>query len=289
MNIIIEFNKETKNVRELSQAIKIFLKKYISNYSFTLVGPKELLFTISEEKRINIIDLQNKEEIINKALELSKEKDSALLCFGSPKEIISIANNALEFKNKNKLLVTGTSFLTKEVKKPVMLVNIDNINDEGIISYQEMSNLFNDYLKKKDTSKTKTFKFLKTGTEFDKGINDCFNKDNDYKGLIEIKDLLKPECDYILGKSLQMSTFLDTFNLVFHAVNDIENDKMNDTTLIKIGKSLTKSINIQIENTFDKKTRSFGTILLGYSYPIIFAKDNDNVNSLLNIFNTVIY
>lgn len=289
MNIIIEFNKETKNVRELSQAIKIFLKKYISNYSFNLVGPKELLFTISEEKRINIIDLQNKEEIINKALELSKEKDSALLCFDSPKEIITFANANLEFKNKNKLLVTGTNFLTKEVKKPVMLVNIDNINDEGIVSYQEMSNLFNDYLKKKDTSKTKTFKFLKTETEFDKGINDCFNKDNDYKGLIEIKDLLKPECDYILGKSLQMSTFLNTFNLVFHAVNDIENDKMNDTTLIKIGKSLTKSINTQIDNTFDKKTRSFGTILLGYSCPIIFAKDNDNVNSLLNIFNTVIY
>jgi hypothetical protein len=286
MNIIIEFTNKNQNIREISQAIKIFLKKDKNNTTFTLIGPNDQLFTINDEKAIAIINERDEKEAINKALKISKEKNNVLICFSSINDVIKIAPNVLDFKTKEKTLVTGTTFKTFNYKSPVTLVNIDTINKESFDDMNNSINLFNDYLKTKDKRKEKTYKLLDSKDIFTDELNKTLSEDPYYEGLLNPSELLNPNCDFIIAKSAFISGLLDGFKLSFIATEKIRDDRFNDTLFIKIGKKLYSPIDSQIENTLDKKTRSFGTILLGYNFPIIFGKIDDNLNAILNIFET---
>ncbi len=286
MNIIIEFTKKNQNIKEISQAIKIFLKKDKNNTTFTLIGPTDQLFTINDEKGITIIDEKDENEAINKALSLSKEKNNVLTCFSSINDVIKIASDILDFKTKEKTLVTGVTLKTFNYKKPVTLVNVDDINNETFDDIRNAIDLFNDYLNIKDKHKQKTYKLLDSKDKFTNEINNQLSDDFDYKGLLSPSELLNPDCDFIVSKSSFASGLLEGFKLSFEATEKIKNDKFNDTFLVKIGKKLYSPIEDQTANTLDKKTRSLGTILLGYNFPIIFGKVDDKLNSILGIFET---
>jgi fatty acid/phospholipid biosynthesis enzyme len=186
------------------------------------------------------------------------------------------------------VLVTGTRFKTKDFKNPLMLINADKINNESKESYLESVKLFNDYLSKSNKSKDKTYKLLVNDENDETSLIEIFKDDKAFKGLIKIDEITQPNCDFIIGNSTVISAFLSTFKMTFEAIDSIKTDKLNDTFLIKIGKSLTSSVDNQIDRTFDKKTRSYGTILLGFSKPIYFAKNDDTVSSFLDIFEKTI-
>lgn len=286
MNIIIEFTNRNKNIKEISQGIKIYLKKCKDIHSFTLIGPSNLLYTVNDEKNITIIDEKDEEEAINKALSLSKEKNNVLICFSQINNVIKIASNVLEFKTKEKTLTTGIFFKTLNIQNPLMLVNVDKINSE---SFEDMNNsisFFNDYLNIKNKNKLKTYKLLDSKTILTNDLNMKLSKDSSYQGCISVSELLNPGCDFVVCESTYVAGFLEGFKLAFNAINDVKNSDFNNTFLTNIGKKLTANINEQVENTFDKKTRSNGTILLGFNYPIIFGRIDDNLNSILKIFET---
>ena len=286
MNIVIEFTKKNQNIKEISQAIKIFLKKDKNNTTFTLIGPVDQLFTITEEKGVTIIEEKDENEAINKAISLSKEKNNVLVCFSSINDVIKIASDVLDFKTKEKTLVTGVTLKTFNYKKPVTLVNVDEINNESFDDIKNAIDLFNDYLNIKDKHKQKTYKLLDSKDKFTNEINAQLSDDLDYEGLLSTSELLNPECDFIISKSSFVSGLLEGFKLSFEATDKIKDDKFNDTFLVKIGKKLYSPIEDQTANTLDKKTRSLGTILLGYNFPIIFGKVDDRLNSILGIFET---
>lgn len=286
MNIVIEFTKKNQNIKEISQAIKIFLKKDKNNTTFTLIGPVDQLFTITDEKGVTIIEEKDENEAINKAISLSKEKNNVLVCFSSINDVIKIASDVLDFKTKEKTLVTGVTLKTFNYKKPVTLVNVDEINNESFDDIKNAIDLFNDYLNIKDKHKQKTYKLLDSKDKFTNEINAQLSDDLDYEGLLSTSELLNPECDFIISKSSFVSGLLEGFKLSFEATDKIKNDKFNDTFLVKIGKKLYSPIEDQTANTLDKKTRSLGTILLGYNFPIIFGKVDDKLNSILGIFET---
>ena len=286
MNIVIEFTKKNQNIKEISQAIKIFLKKDKNNTTFTLIGPVDQLFTITDEKGVTIIEEKDENEAINKAISLSKEKNNVLVCFSSINDVIKIASDVLDFKTKEKTLVTGVTLKTFNYKKPVTLVNVDEINNESFDDIKNAIDLFNDYLNIKDKHKQKTYKLLDSKDKFTNEINAHLSDDLDYEGLLSTSELLNPECDFIISKSSFVSGLLEGFKLSFEAIDKIKDDKFNDTFLVKIGKKLYSPIEDQTANTLDKKTRSLGTILLGYNFPIIFGKVDDKLNSILGIFET---
>lgn len=286
MNIVIEFTKKNQNIKEISQAIKIFLKKDKNNTTFTLIGPVDQLFTITDEKGVTIIEEKDENEAINKAISLSKEKNNVLVCFSSINDVIKIASDVLDFKTKEKTLVTGVTLKTFNYKKPVTLVNVDEINNESFDDIKNAIDLFNDYLNIKDKHKQKTYKLLDSKDKFTNEINAQLSDDLDYEGLLSTSELLNPECDFIISKSSFVSGLLEGFKLSFEATDKIKDDKFNDTFLVKIGKKLYSPIEDQTANTLDKKTRSLGTILLGYNFPIIFGKVDDKLNSILGIFET---
>lgn len=286
MNIVIEFTKKNQNIKEISQAIKIFLKKDKNNTTFTLIGPVDQLFTITDEKGVTIIEEKDENEAINKAISLSKEKNNVLVCFSSINDVIKIASDVLDYKTKEKTLVTGVTLKTFNYKKPVTLVNVDEINNESFDDIKNAIDLFNDYLNIKDKHKQKTYKLLDSKDKFTNEINAHLSDDLDYEGLLSTSELLNPECDFIISKSSFVSGLLEGFKLSFEAIDKIKDDKFNDTFLVKIGKKLYSPIEDQTANTLDKKTRSLGTILLGYNFPIIFGKVDDKLNSILGIFET---
>ncbi len=286
MNIVIEFTKKNQNIKEISQAIKIFLKKDKNNTTFTLIGPADQLFTITDEKGVTIIEEKDENEAINKAISLSKEKNNVLVCFSSINDVIKIASDVLDYKTKEKTLVTGVTLKTFNYKKPVTLVNVDEINNESFDDIKNAIDLFNDYLNIKDKHKQKTYKLLDSKDKFTNEINAHLSDDLDYEGLLSTSELLNPECDFIISKSSFVSGLLEGFKLSFEATDKIKDDKFNDTFLVKIGKKLYSPIEDQTANTLDKKTRSLGTILLGYNFPIIFGKVDDKLNSILGIFET---
>ena len=286
MNIVIEFTKKNQNIKEISQAIKIFLKKDKNNTTFTLIGPVDQLFTITDEKGVTIIEEKDENEAINKAISLSKEKNNVLVCFSSINDVIKIASDVLDFKTKEKTLVTGVTLKTFNYKKPVTLVNVDEINNESFDDIKNAIDLFNDYLNIKDKHKQKTYKLLDSKDKFTNEINAQLSDDLDYEGLLSTSELLNPECDFIISKSSFVSGLLEGFKLSFEATDKIKDDKFNDTFLVKIGKKLYSPIEDQTANTLYKKTRSLGTILLGFNFPIIFGKVDDKLNSILGIFET---
>ncbi len=286
MNIVIEFTNKNQNIKEISQAIKIFLKKDKNNTTFTLIGPSNNLYTINDEKAITIIHEENEVEAINKALVLSKEKNNVLICFSAINDVIKIASDILDFKTKEKTLVTGVTLKTFNYKKPVTLVNANETNNETFEDIKNAINLFNDYLSIKNRNKQKTYKLLDSNDKFTHDFNEKLSDDSDYEGILSPSQLLDPNCDFIVSKSSFISGLLEGFKLSFEATQKIKDDKFNDTFLVKIGKKLYSPIEDQTANTLDKKTRSLGTILLGYNFPIIFGKVDDNVNAILNIFET---
>lgn len=289
MNIIIEFNKESKNLNALSQAIKIFLRNHNKDFTFTLIGPSDLLFTVKDDEKIELINIDSEKEIIDKSLSLLEGNNNALLCLSSINSVIKETKEAnLQYSNKTQVLVTGTRFKTKDFKNPLMLINADKINNESKESYLESVKLFNDYLSKSNKSKDKTYKLLVNDENDETSLIEIFKDDKAFKGLIKIDEITQPNCDFIIGNSTVISAFLSTFKMTFEAIDSIKTDKLNDTFLIKIGKSLTSSVDNQIDRTFDKKTRSYGTILLGFSKPIYFAKNDDTVTSFLDIFEKTI-
>lgn len=284
MNIVIEFTKKNQNIKEISQAIKIFLKKDKNNTTFTLIGPSDQLFTINDEKSITIIEENNENEAINEALTLSKEKNNVLICFSSINDVIKIASNILDYKTKEKTLVTGVTLKTFNYKKPVTLVNVDEINNESLEDIKNAIDLFNDYLNIKDKYKQKTYKLLDSNDEFTNELNEKLSDDLDYEGILSPSELLNPNCNFVISKSSFISGLLEGFKLSFEATEKIKNDKFNDTFLVKIGRKLYSPIEDQTANVLDKKTRSLGTILLGYNFPIIFGKVDDKLNAILGIF-----
>ena len=284
MNIVIEFTKKNQNIKEISQAIKIFLKKDKNNTTFTLIGPSDQLFTINDEKSITIIEENNENEAINEALTLSKEKNNVLICFSSINDVIKIASNILDYKTKEKTLVTGVTLKTFNYKKPVTLVNVDEINNESLEDIKNAIDLFNDYLIIKDKYKQKTYKLLDSNDEFTNELNEKLSDDLDYEGILSPSELLNPNCNFVISKSSFISGLLEGFKLSFEATEKIKNDKFNDTFLVKIGRKLYSPIEDQTANVLDKKTRSLGTILLGYNFPIIFGKADDKLNAILGIF-----
>ena len=165
-------------------------------------------------------------------------------------------------------------------------MNVDEINNESFDDIKNAIDLFNDYLNIKDKHKQKTYKLLDSKDKFTNEINAQLSDDLDYEGLLSTSELLNPECDFIISKSSFVSGLLEGFKLSFEATDKIKDDKFNDTFLVKIGKKLYSPIEDQTANTLDKKTRSLGTILLGYNFPIIFGKVDDKLNSILGIFET---
>ncbi|MFA6667341.1 MAG: hypothetical protein WCS51_03180 [Bacilli bacterium] len=289
MNIIIEFNKESKNLNALSQAIKIFLRNHNKDYTFTLIGPIDLLFTVNDDEKIKLINIGSEKETIDKSLALLEGNNNALLCLSSINFVIGEAKKSnIQYSNKTQVLITGTRFKTKDFKNPLMLINADKTNDESKESYLEGIKLFNDYLSKSNKSKDKTYKLLVNDENNEASLIEIFKDDKAFKGSIKIDEITKPNCDFIIGNSTLINAFLSTFKMTFEAIDTIKTDKLNDTFLIKIGKSLTASVENQIDRTYDKKTRSCGTILLGFSKPIYFAKNDDTVTSFLDIFEKTI-
>lgn len=288
MNIIIEFTEKNQDIKEISQAIKIFLKKNKNSHTFTLIGPRDLLFTVNDEKNINIIDIKDENEAINRALTLSKEKNNVLICSSDINDVIKIATNLLDFNTNEKTLVTGTQFKTYNFKKPLMLININKINNEKSVDFKNSIILFTEYLNNRNRTNSKKYKLLDSNTEFTNDLDKILSNDIDYQGKVKPSQLLNADCDFVVCESSYISGFLEGFKSSFDAIEKIKNDKINDTFLIKIGKKLINSVDLQITNTLDKKTRSNGTILLGFKFPIIFSKNDGDINSLLKTIETAI-
>lgn len=288
MQIIIQFSNRNLNIKELCQAIKIFSKKH-EKYNFLLVGPQDQLHTIKDEKNVKILDIKNEEDSILKTIQFVKKGNSLILSYTDLNNFVEDANNSLNFKKEAKTLVTGTLFKTYDYKKPLMLVNLDKTceKDFSNTNILESISLFKEYLNKNNQDKTyKICGFSKNQTS---KMFELLKTDDSFKGEILPKDLLDANLDFVFLNQDYINGFLEGFENAFNATKKIKERKINDTISIKLANYFTRSIETQIDNALTNKARSRGTILLGYSSPIIFGKVDDDLNSILNSLNTIIF
>lgn len=292
MNTIIELISDIKNPNEVIQAVKIFEKQNQKLTSITLIGPEKLMATIKDEKTVKTFFSDDEDKNLEIAFSHINDKDTNFIFFSDYTKVISEAiKNKVPFINASKTIFAIDKFSLPEMGQFVYFVNTLNTNKETKTTFKEINMLSQNYLTKHSKGKTKTFKFLTTFENDEKieELTSVFKEDKAYLGLITPTDLVNPECDYILSKSEINATFFDGFKFAFTVSDALYKKETSLNFLTKIGNSLTKSARKTIDLRFDKKTRSYGTVLIGFKSPFILTSKDAKLNSVLAALNTSKY
>ena len=83
--------------------------------------------------------------------------------------------------------------------------------------------------------------------------------------------------------------FIDTEKFVVCNCDDLYKKETSLNFLTKLGNSLTKNARKTVNLRFDKKTRSYGTILLGFKTPFVLVNKDADLNQVLAALNTSKY
>lgn len=292
MNTIIEMIDGLENSNEIIQAIKIYLNQNKKYTNVTLIGPEKFMATIKDEKNVKTIFTDKEEDSLKNALKFVNEKDCSFIFFSDYQKVISAAvKNKVEYLNKNKVLYAMNKFTLPEMGQFTYLVNTLNTNEETNDDFKEIVTITTDYLTKHSKGKAKTFKFLSSFTQ-DKRTDEiikAFKGSDSFKGTISTSELINPNCDFILSTYENNAAFLEGFKFAFKVSDDLYKKETSLNFLTKLGNSLTKNARKTVNLRFDKKTRSYGTILLGFKTPFVLVNKDADLNQVLAALNTSKY
>ncbi|SRR5574344_778166 len=292
MNTVIELIDGLTNSSEIIQATKIFLSQNTKFTTITIIGPEKYMGTIKDEKNIKTIFSDKEDEILKIAFSFMKDKDTNFVFFSDYTKVINEANkNKVDYLSDKKVLFALNKFTLPEMGQFTYFVNTLNTNKGTNDDFKEITKVTSEYLTKHSKGKIKTYKFLTSFAE-DAKVNETiksFKDDEAFKGLILPSELTNPACDYILSTYETNSSFLDGFKFAFKVSDELYAKESSLNLLTKLGNSLTKSARKTVNLRFDKKTRSYGTILLGFKVALVLVNKDATLNQVLAALNTSKY
>jgi len=276
------------NASSVNQALKIFLKKNPKFMDLVVIGEEEAMSTIKDINHIETIVINDETKAIQKANELSKEKDTKVLFFQDVLKVTEELSSLTITKTKTKNLVQAVKFPLLELAQTILLTSPLTESTNKYKDIKITINLVQDYLTKHGKSKERKYKILLPVNKVldEEKMNEVINNDPNFVGYITLNEILNPNCDFVVCNKDMLDFFLEGFKFAFETSGILYNNEVSRNVTTKIGNKFIRAAKETIEMRLDKKTRSFGTIVLGLDQTLIFGTDNKSTNSILRLLDT---
>lgn len=285
-NLIIDLTSLNEEESKMAcQGIKLFNHKK-EDINLTIFGNKLYLVTISSLKNVVINDIKeddNQDKIFN----LLKEKESILLSFDNKNQIIKKIE---PFINK-----TSSSPLFASFYPNAYTGNMTLLADLGYKPYPKTDDYFNYLLTCKEIVKKirnidkPTIKLLLPSglvkTEEMKNIALKLKEDDSYIGEIGTVDLLKADCDILLGDPSIIQATISGINQGVSIYDDYLQEGMKHSFQYKMGGFFIKKLMQTFSASIDKKITSGGMLLLGYERDVILVRKDTTINGVKSCLN----
>lgn len=269
--------KESKNL--LAQTLKLFVLKH-SDYFFELIGPKKNFLSLTSNKNIAIIDVDEKDfqdehEVLDFSFKILTEEKEAI-------------DYLFTFQDKNLVLLKASTFL-----KPVSPIDFITLfpnpkTGRKFILVQSLSEKpldvsnFQEFLKSSKVFafalniENPTFALLSSGHKDNKVYEETdkiFKKEKGYLGMKTYGDILDLQCDILLLDWKEFQIFMDGMTAGEKLLqNYIEVESIDSSFKFKLGSLLMSGI-FDNYKTYRERNSSLGISLLsGYDKGILISQ-----------------
>lgn len=286
--ILIDLHSLKADNKTAIQGIKIFLARNKQS-EIAVIGEIDNLLTIKDNKKIKIYEFKNYENKIDSKYNNIKDRSLALSI-----QLLNDANEGLDgfvtYSNKEEVSNAVKEFMYHDTPSPLIIATFANykthrvtcIGDLGYKinpSYEDYHNYLitmSSYMKKFLKKDKVDFKILSYLNE-DKELIKSFENIEGYKGIISGDNLLKADCDIIIGNPKE---FLGVISGIDHGIS-IYDEFIKDYAKKNVGIRLFsypmfRSVLAAFHMEIDQKLTSGGNILLGFNKNIVIV-DKDTI------------
>lgn len=285
-NIIIDLTSLNEEESKMAcQGIKLFNHKK-EDVTLNIFGNKLNLVTISSLNNVVINDSKENENE-DKIFSLLKKEESILL----------------SFDNKNQLVKKITPFISPISSSPLFASfypnaytgNMTLLADLGYKPYPSVDDYFSylktskEIVKKLRNIEKPTIKLLLPSglvkTKEMKNIATKLKEDESYIGEIGTVDLLKADCDILLGDPAIIQATISGINQGVSIYDDYLQEGMKHSFQYKMGGFFIKKLMQTFSASIDKKITSGGMLLLGYERNVVLVRKDTTINGISSCLN----
>ena len=289
-NIFVDLSTlKEDEIKMACYGIKMFHHKK-KNLSIVICGNKENMLTISTLPGGEIIDTSKKEE--------NKDINSLLSDYFKNHPDIEESFSFVSFDKKNKVISLADKHFFKKKISPLIVAFYPNaytgkmtlIGDLGYLQYPSKE----DYLSYKNTMKMIS-KLIKDTEEPEvkllvpsklvisplmKDVSKAFEEDKNYKGIIGTSELLKADCDVLIGDPSIIQATISGIDQGVSIYDEYLSHGMNTSFQYKFGGFFVKKLMQSFSSSIDKKLTSGGMLLLGYQYNVVMIRNDTTSNGV---------
>ena len=293
MNIVVDVNNNENGAQTVVQGIKVFIQQ-TKNIKIIAVGNEEDLATLKGIKEVELVyckkgyegkvDMTNRDISLTRAFDILTNKD---------KKIDALVSSA----DRSVLKKYSEKYLKKVEKEPVFLATYPNAytgkqtllldfgynynaTSESILAQFEIAKRFaTTVLQKKDP----TYKVLsftndeETQSDVIKELEKNFKKDKKYEGIITSYNVLRSDCDILIGQPELVSTVSNSINEAITVYDDYIDKARSLSFLYNINLSLCKRIFRDFHTSIDKKVSAGGVALIGFDKIVVQSNPTTTV------------
>jgi len=279
--IVINLSKDLKNLNEIKQAIKVFLKK--TKYTLHIIGTEEQLNAMigTDDLVLDFIKKDaSEEDYLNKSLNIIKANEAVgFLSFSNVNVLVPFVDSNFDEITKTK--ACALLYPTKVYNKSTLILDtainktINKEQAEDLYSYADL------FLKTVAKVKKTNFGLLNNLNILDKD----FKKNPNYVGLIRPFDFLENKTDIIISDATSSSLVIDAIRGGFYTLLLQTRLEIDKSAFFKLGEWHLKSVKRTINSKIDTNIISNGYFFIGYNQNIVSINNDAKFISVQQALN----